>query len=131
MSLTVIITSQDDKEVDSELRKNSMVTFFTTPQAATANFERSSNSYSKYEKEMAREAIKTVFKQTPGEPVHYQKLCYIRGEQDPFRYTIADLYDDFKFGCQALWELDKKIGNEDTIDPSNPFFGKSKRISMR
>lgn len=124
MSLTVIITSQDDKEVDSELRKNSMVTFFTTPQAATANFERASNSYSRYEKDMARECIKTVFKQVPGDPPHYQKLCYIRGDQDPFRYTIADLYDDFKFGCPALWELDKKIGNEDSINHLNPFFNK-------
>lgn len=128
MSLTVIITSQDDKEIDSELRKNSMVTFFTTIQAATANFERSSNNYSKYEKELAREACKTVFKQNPGEPVHYQKLCYVRGDQDPFRYVIADIYDDFKFGCAALWELDKKIGNGDnTINHANPFFNKKRR----
>ena len=126
MSLTVIITSQDDKEIDSELRKNSMVTCFTTPQAATSNFERASNSYSKYEKDMARESIKTVFKQIPAEPVHFQKLCYIRGDQDPFRYIIADLYDDFQFGCQALWELDKKIGNTNTINHANPFIKNKK-----
>jgi hypothetical protein len=130
MSLTVVITSQDDKEVDSELRKNSMVTFFTTPQAATANFERASNSYTKYEKELAREAIKTIFKQVPGDPPHYQKLCYIRGDQDPFRYTIADLYDNFRFGCAALWELDKKIGNDESINHANPFLNRVSRCAL-
>lgn len=124
MSLSVIITSQDDKEVDSELRKNTMVTFFTTDQSAAANFERASNSYPKHLKEYSRKAIKTVFHQESGEPKHYQKLCYIRGDQDPFRYIIADIHDNFKFGSKALWKVQeyiKKDDNNSHINNHNPY----------
>ena len=120
-NITTIIAFQDDKEIKSELRKNANITFFTTEQAAVANFERSANNFSKYEKEMARRVIKTIFHQPENEPTHYQKLCYIRGEKDPFRYIIADLHDEFKFGCGAIWDFDKKMGNDDNINRSNPF----------
>ena len=31
---------------------------------------------------------------------------------DPFRYTIADLYDNFKFGSPSLWNLCNKIAKD-------------------
>lgn len=107
--ITTVIISQDDKEIDSELRKGSMVSLFTTDQIAISNFTRKSNSYPKHISQKAKACIETVFRQEVGSPVHFQKLAYIRGLTDPFRYTVADLYDDFKMGAPAVWELDKRI----------------------
>lgn len=124
--ITTIITTQDDKEIDSELRKNSMINIFTTAQTATAAFERASNSYPKHIKERSKLAIETVFKQNINKAKHYQKLVYIQNLTDPFRYTIADLYDDYRMCCDAVWNFEEKIGadamGEDMEE--NPFFKK-------
>lgn len=126
LHLTVIITTQDDKEIDSELRKTSMVQIYTSAQIACANFERSSNYYQKDVKLKSQKCISAVFDQPRGEPPHYRKLVYIRGEIDPFRYMIADIYDNFRFGCSNLWAIDKKINEKDNTVEKNPFFEKCK-----
>lgn len=126
LHLTVIITTQDDKEIDSELRKTSMVQIFTSAQIACANFERGSNFYQKDVKLRSQRCIKAIFDQPKGEPPHYRKLVFLRGETEPFRFTIADIYDDFKFGCHAVWELDRKINEKDNTLEKNPFFEKCK-----
>lgn len=122
--ITTIITTQDDKEIDSELRKNSMINIFTTAQTATAAFERSSNSYPKHVKERSKLCIETVFKQDIKKAKHYQKLIYIQNLTDPFRYTIADLYDDYRMCSDAIWEFEEKIGSNERGDEleNNPFF---------
>lgn len=123
LNLTLIITTQDDKEIDSELRKTSMVQFFTHQQIACANFERGSNFYSKDVRAHAQRCIKAVFDQPKGEPKHHRKLVYIRGNTEPFRYTIADIYDNFQFGSGALWKLAGKQANKDEAEAErNPFF---------
>lgn len=111
--ITFIITTQDDKEIESELRKNAMVSYFTTHQAAIANFTRASNAYPKHEKIRAEQCIKRVFKGNEGKSSikvkNFKKLVYVQNKEDPFMYTIAELREDFKFGCPALWELDEKL----------------------
>jgi len=107
--ITTVIISQDDKEIDSELRKGSMVSLFTTDQIAISNFTRTSNSYPKHIAQRAKACIEAVFKLEKGEPDHFQKLAYIRGLPDPFRYTVAELYDDFQMGSPAIWEFSKRI----------------------
>ena len=42
----------------------------------------------------------------------FRKLVYLRDEIDPFRYTIADLYDKFTFGSPSLWQLCEKLEKE-------------------
>lgn len=124
--ITTIITTQDDKEIDSELRKNSMINIFTTAQTATAAFERASNSYPKHIKEKSKMCIETVFKQDISKAKHHQKLAYIQNLQEPFRYTIADLYDEYRMCSDAIWDFEEKIGSrndEDELD-DNPFFSK-------
>lgn len=106
---TTIISSQDDKEIDSELRKNTTISIFTTSQASTSNFERTSNGYAKHERVRAKHCIETIFKQDENDLKNYQKLVYIQNESDPFRYTIADLYDEFRMGCLPMWEYTDKI----------------------
>ena len=124
--ITTIITTQDDKEIDSELRKNSMINIFTTAQTATAAFERTSNSYPKHVKERSKQCIETVFKQDISKAKHFQKLIYIQNLADPFRYTISDMYDDYRMCCDAVWNFEEKIGGQERGDDleTNPFFKK-------
>jgi hypothetical protein len=124
--ISTLISSQDDKEIDSELRKNSMVNIFTTAQIATSAFERASNGYPKHVKERSKVAIETVFKQDPSKPKHYQKLAYIQNLQDPFRWFMADMYDDFRICSDSCWDLEDKIGEKAGYEDeeNNPFFDK-------
>lgn len=112
-NITIIVTAQDDKEIDSELRKNAIVNVFTTHQAATANFDRTSNNYPKHEKKRAGICIKKIFDSGAHNSImtkNHKKLIYLQNNPgDPFLYTIADIYEDFKLGCKGVWELDKKI----------------------
>jgi hypothetical protein len=120
---TTIISTQDDKEIDSSLRKNTKVSIFTTSQAATSNFERSSNGYPKHEKLRAKQCTEDVFKQDDNDAEHHQKLVYLQNKPDPFRYIIADLYDDFKIGCASQWEFTNRIKfKRDCIDKNNMLY---------
>jgi hypothetical protein len=118
--ITLIISAQDDKEIDSELRKNTTVSMFTTAQSATSNFERTSNGYPKHEKLMAKLCTDTIFKQDSNDLTHFRKFVYIQNESNPFCYTIADLYDDFTMGSSPLWDFSNRIGKKsDTVDKNN------------
>jgi hypothetical protein len=106
--ITFIITTQDDKEIDSELRKNSKVSIFTTEQAAISNYDRPSNSYPKHIKARAILSAKKIFEQDGTR--NFRKLVHLSGVSgDPFYYTVADLYDEFHVGAPSVWELDQKI----------------------
>ena len=106
---TTIISTQDDKEIDSELRKNTTVSMFTTAQAATSNFERTSNGYPKHERERSKLCIESIFKPEEYDTKHYQKMVYIPGDSDQFRYTISDIYDDFRMGSKPMWDYSNRI----------------------
>jgi energy-coupling factor transporter ATP-binding protein EcfA2 len=123
--ITTIISTQDDKEIEPELRKNSRVSIFTSAQSATCNFEKTSNGYPKNQKLRAKIATEAVFEQDENDIKHFQKLVYVQGEADPFRYTIADIYDDFKMGDRALWKLDDAINKKRSKEArNNPVFDK-------
>lgn len=120
---TTIISSQDDKEIDSELRKNTTISIFTTAQSAISNFERASNGYPKHERLHAKLCIETVFKQDENDLKHFQKLVYIQNESDPFRYTIADMYDEFKMGSKPMWEYSDRLRDKkDYLSKDNTLF---------
>ena len=121
--ITLIISSQDDKEIESELRKNAIITIFTTSQAANANFCRASNSYSKLIKQRADLCTNRVFNNQSNR--NHKKLVYhSKSHQDNFYYTIADLYPQFRMGCNSIWELDKgisELNKESNADESHFF----------
>jgi hypothetical protein len=120
---TTIISSQDDKEIDSELRKNTTISIFTTAQSAISNFERASNGYPKHERLHAKSCIETVVKQDDNDLKHFQKLVYIQNESDPFRYTIADMYDEFKMGSKPMWEYSDRLKDKkDYLSKDNTLF---------
>ena len=120
---TTIISTQDDKEIDSELRKNTSVSIFTTAQAAISNFDRASNGYPKHEKIQAKLCIDAIFKQDDKSLTNYQKLVYIQGSNDAFQYTIANIYDDFRMCSDPLWEyFDKLKQKQNKSKDYNPLY---------
>jgi hypothetical protein len=127
--LTLILTSQSDKELESELRSNVTLTIYTDPQAASMNFKRTSDSYPSHVRKMADLAIKGVFSSNR-EGVNHKKLVYDKKKNEGpslgFYYLEADSYDDYRITCSALWELDErtKESNESKHDSAidNPFF---------
>ena len=121
--ITQVISAQDDKEIDSELRKNALVSIFTTSQAASSNFSRASNGYSKADKKRSEICNKRIFSESDSKGAkNYKKMVYSVKDADPFMYMIADLYDNIKVGCDAMWDLDKKINDVTANSNSNNSF---------
>lgn len=104
--INIILTLQDDLNLNSAIKKNAFVNIFTTGRCASAYFERGSNSFSKKERLVAAKIISYIFDSGKKD---YKKLVYLRDEVNPFRYTIADLYDNFRFGSPSLWKLCNKL----------------------
>jgi hypothetical protein len=107
--ISVILTLQDDVGVDSGLKKNAFISVFTTETVASAYFDRLSNNFSKKEKERARQLIQGTFSDIGTK--NHRKLVYLRDDPDPIRYTWANKYGVFRFGCDALWEMCSRISS--------------------
>jgi hypothetical protein len=120
---TQVITAQDDKEIDSEIRKNALISIFTTDIASNANFTRTSNNYSKHMKAQAALCTKRVFKQI-GNESKFKKLVYIQHDENPFLFTIADIYDSFRMGQDSLWKIDEKISSRNPNVANHKFVKK-------
>lgn len=110
--INIILTLQDDAGLDSGIKKNAFVNIFTSDQCAYGYFNRSSNSFSKKDKDAASKIISYIFPHANSRKVDdYKRLVYLRGDVSPFRYTVADEYD-FKFGSPSLWELSAKLNRK-------------------
>lgn len=108
--INLILTLQDDLNLDSSIKKNAFVNIFTTGRCAMAYFERSSNNFSKKEKIHAAKIINFIFDSSKKKD--YKKLVYLRDELEPFRYTVADMYGVFRFGCPSIWKLSDALQKE-------------------
>lgn len=122
---TIILTFQDDLGLESFLRKNASLSFFTTRQCADAYFERGSNSFSKDMKNGAQQMSDIIFDSKQPAIPEFSKLLYIRNDPEPFRYFCAELHDTFRFGSKALWDLcDKVEKNKRASNAISSTFGK-------
>lgn len=122
---TIILGTQADKEIDSEIRKNARISIFTTAQDTTGAFSRAANAFPERDRKRASICANAIFSSNLiGSRNTYQKLVYVRDDPiDPFKYTIADVFEDdeFKIGSNCVWELDKYL---------YPDHNKSAKISM-
>ena len=107
--ITIIFTFQDDLGLESFLRKNASMSFFTTQQCADAYFERGSNNFSKDMKYGAQQNSSIIFDKNQKMIPEFSKLLYIRDDPEPFRYYCAQLHDTFRFGSKVLWKYCEKI----------------------
>lgn len=107
--INIILTLQDDAGLDTGVKKNAFVNIFTTAQCAMAYFDKKSSSFTKKEKDMASLVISDVFANKS-----YKKFVYLRNDPEPFRFTIANIYDNFRFGSKKLWKLCDKVSDNTT-----------------
>ena len=115
--MNIILTLQDDKGLDSTLKKNAFVNVFTTQQCADAYFVRKSNNFNAALKKRASETITKVFEGR--ENVHHRKLIYIRKDPEKLKYTVADVYKKFKFGTPAMWAFSDELAEGTTMNFSD------------
>jgi hypothetical protein len=128
--ITLVFAAHDDKIVDTELRKNSRVTIYTTSASLMTSIDKKSNGYTKKEKKEADHMAAALFGSEDNGIKTHQKLCYIREDPHPFRYTIANLYPDFTLGCTPMRDMTSKMPKKDDQLTTNPFIKdllKSKR----
>lgn len=116
-NITLILTAQDDKEIDTELRKNSAVSIFTSQQAATSNFSRSANSYAPSVKRRATTCIERIFTKDHNTS-NNKKLVYLQMDvDDQFMYMKADIHEPFTACCSSLWQMDRQLNTDgDEVD---------------
>lgn len=125
--ITTIITLQDDKILDSALRKNVHINFFTEAQTAIAFFTRSANNFSKKQQKKIEGIIEELFKENPGSKYkNYKKLCYfgaLNQQTKKIQYIIANIYDKFRFGSDSYWQFCQQVQKkvDDDIQKSDMF----------
>lgn len=116
-NITLLLPCQDDKNVDSELRKNAFVNIFTSPACANAYFQRSSNGFDKETQDKVKRYTGGVYK------VEHQKLVHLRTQNSFHRYT-ATIHDHFIFGSGVIKQYCDAIQkNGISINKSNKFYG--------
>jgi len=122
---TVIISTQTDKVVSTELRGNAMINIFTNKEAAITNFNRNSNGYTKEDRQRAATCVEMVFGSSHDDHNH-KKLVYLPFvDGDLFRYTVADIHDAFQMCSPIVWELDNGSdqGGQDSEAILHSFLG--------
>ena len=65
--------------------------------------------------------MKRIFKQDTNGGRNFKKLVYKDDEDDPFHYTIAEIYPPFKVGCPSHWALQEKLNEKKKGDCEENF----------
>ena len=120
--ITFMISFQDDKLLESSLRKNAFINIFTTQITCNSFFERTANNFTKSEKVKMAKLSNFIFNDEKLKNKNYKKLIYIKDRNPTTYYTIANYYDDFQFGSKHLYNLcDKVKKNEDKNEDDYEF----------
>lgn len=119
--ITLIFACHEDKIIDGQLRKNSRVTIYTNSQALVTSVEKKTNGYTTAEKKLAMRLCSKIFPSENTVIKNHQKICYVREDPQPFKYTIANLYQDFTLGGDALRDIVSKMPKKEDRLEDNPF----------
>jgi hypothetical protein len=117
--ITIIISAQDETDIDANLRKNVFSAAYMAPNVAGANFERKTNGYDKATMARARLIINAVFKTKD------QRLIYIRDDptQQCFYYFNLQFLGPQMFPSPAVVEFCEAVtADGNAVDEKNPFF---------
>jgi len=106
--LTFMISFQNDKKLNVELRKNAFINIFTTAIECNSFFQRSNNNFTMADKKKASAAADIVFNDN-NKSKNYKKLMYIKDLDPDFYYIIGEYRDEFKIGSQHLHSLCNKV----------------------
>lgn len=125
--ITFMISFQDDKLLDSGLRKNAFINIFTTEIVCNAFFQRSANNFTKQEKTKLAKLANCIFNDTKLKDKNYKKLVYIKDKSPNVYYILADYIENFKFGSSFLHNLCDKVkkkhnNDQDSFNEINNLF---------
>jgi len=110
--ITIIITAQDDSEIDPTLRKNTRVSAFMKEDAvASAIGKRASGFPPAVVKHLTKCARKIFEERADGE--NFRKLVYWRDSPHKYHYIVADIHSRFQMGCPSLWVMDERMGSNE------------------
>ena len=115
--VTFMIAFQDDKLLDSSLRKNAFINIFTTEKVCNTYFNRTANNFNSQERKMMLDVADAVFNTNTnsgkkGKP-NYKKLIYLREEEPPCRWMQASLVKDFIFGSAHLVKYCSQVSKDE------------------
>ena len=113
--MTFMISFQDDKLLDSSLRKNAFINIFTTETICNAFFNRSANNFTPQEKKKMAKVSNFIFNDSKLKDKNYKKMVHIKDKVPNVYYIIADYVDDFKFGSMHLHTLCDKVKKDNEI----------------
>jgi energy-coupling factor transporter ATP-binding protein EcfA2 len=121
--VTTIMSFQTDTILPPDLRSNAFISIFTTKQCALSFFENKKNGISKSDHKKYTKYVEEIFK-SKDSGGNYQKLCYFKNSTNyVIQYIMANVYDEFRFGCKSLWDYCDQIkSNNAEVDINNPFY---------
>ena len=123
--ISMIIIAHNDKFILPDLRNAAAKIIYTDPQSFNISVGRASNGFSKEEKTLALRCSKKIFAPLPQGLKNHQKLCYIKNDyENPFQYTIAEIYPDSIISSPMLNQLAEKIQLKTTEDEEISDFAK-------
>jgi predicted DNA binding protein len=123
--ITHVYTFQDDKNLDSDIRKNAFISVFTNKTVALSFFQRSANNFSAQERKRAEAIIESVF--STENDAKFYKLIYSRMDKVKFQYIIGEEHEKFDMCSSVVRNYCNKIETKGSnIDSNNPFFNKFK-----
>ena len=117
--ITFIISFQDDKDLDSSLRKGSHIKIFTNSNVAGTYFRRPANGFTPEQRKKLDKYVNSVYTE---DDHNYEKLMYIRASKEPYQVLLADEYE-FKFGSDKMWQMASRAPPpEESLNKDNPFY---------
>lgn len=127
--ITFMISFQDDKLLESTLRKNAFINIFTTEVVCNSFFQRTANNFRKSDKDKMAKCADTIFNDPKLKDKNFKKLVYIKDQKPDVYYMIAEHFEHFTFGSPYLIQLCKKImkdesntKNDDDLQDFQRFF---------
>ena len=117
--ISFVIAIHNFSLLNTDIRTNAHVSIFTTSVSANRYFTAGSNGFSKAKKIEAEKIINNLWKKNDVD--NHKKLVYLRGNPEKFKYTVADIYEEFKYGSPHLWSLCEYVEKKEGINFSNLF----------
>lgn len=113
---TLLFLAHDDKFLSPDLRKGALITIFTSSQAMNAAIGRPASGYSSADKKLIQRIGPAIYLDKEPGRRSWNKVCYLREDNFPFRYMLAEYHEPFKLGSRVLYELSDRTTSTSAMD---------------
>jgi hypothetical protein len=120
LRITLLVSCHTPNDLASGLRKNTYNCIFTTADSAISYFSNTTNGFAAAQKKESCRLVTQVFE---ARDPKFLKFAYVRDSPQRFHVFKVNYPRTFRFGCSALWEMDRIVAErEGALDRSNPFY---------